>query len=72
MKIPILDDDADELYCNLINLCEEIKTVLGPQGLDATLRRHKKIREFLLSYQSDSLVYFEGRLADSHLDKKSK
>lgn len=54
--------DRETLYNSLVALLRDIKLTLGPSGLDATLRRHKDIREFLKSYQTDEIQALESQL----------
>lgn len=57
----------DDIYNSLIKLLGELKLVLGPEGLSATIRRHKLVRDFLVTYQQDALNSIESTIAD--LDK---
>lgn len=56
--------DSDLAYSYAINLLQDLKLTQGPQGVFSTLRRHKELNSFLLSYQSDHLKSIEGLIAD--------
>lgn len=55
---------SDIAYSYAINLLQDLKLTQGPQGVFSTLRRHKELNSFLLSYQSDHLKSIEGLIAD--------
>lgn len=69
MKISVKDKDynftsSDALYEYIIRLLSDLKLTLGPEGLSATLRRHKKIFNWLIEYQSSELKIIEDNLDD--------
>lgn len=56
--------ESDVAYSYAINLLQDLKLTQGPQAVYSTLRRHKELCSFLLSYQSDHLRSIEGLIAD--------
>ena len=50
------------LYDSVIKLLSEIKLAHGADFLNSTLRRHKKIKDFLLQYQKDKLSEFDDKI----------
>ena len=53
------------LYSNLIDLLKEVKLVHGPEGLNSTLKRHKKVALFLQKYQKTTIIDLESKITDN-------
>lgn len=53
-------------YNSLIQLLEQIKLVHGGQGLQSTLKRHKKIYNFLVTYQKKCIIDIESNISGVH------
>lgn len=60
MKI-ITSSDDDFLYLKLINLLNQVKLVQSGSAIPATLRRHKAIKDYLISKQKDQLAKIEDK-----------
>lgn len=60
MKI-ITSDDDNFLYERLLNLLNEVKLVQGGTALSSTLRRHNKIKFYLISKQIDKIQFIEKK-----------
>lgn len=60
MKIQVSYED-DFLYSQLIRLCEQVKLVQGATALNSTLRRHSKIKSYLIQKQVEQLSLIESR-----------
>lgn len=58
--------DEDKLYCDSLLFLQDLKVVLGPDGVNATLARHKDFKKFLLDYQRRRLEYFESQVEVLH------
>lgn len=78
MKILTSNDD-DFLYSQLLRLLEQIKLCQGGTALDSTLRRHNKLKIYLISKQIDRIRsieerYFnpDGTLISSAIDADKK
>lgn len=74
MKILTSPDD-DFLYNKFIDLLKEIRLVQGATALTSTIRRHPKIKRYLLQKQVDRLgslesIYFDesGYLDEDAID----
>lgn len=59
MKVLTSPND-DFLYQRLILLLEQVKLVQGADNLIFTLRRHKKIKNYLVQKQSDRINSIEN------------
>lgn len=64
MKIIVSSDD-DFLYEKLLTLLNQIKLVQGGTALSSTLRRHSKIKMYLIEKQIDRIRCIEERYFDS-------
>lgn len=64
MKILTSSDD-NFLYDRLLDLLYQIKLVQGGTALSATLRRHNKIKTYLVSKQVDLLNHIEENFFDN-------
>lgn len=53
------------LYNSIMELLEQIKLTYGGEGLNATLKRHKKLMLFLQKYQKTSIIDLEGKITDN-------
>lgn len=51
-----------ELYSDIVKLLRELKLTLGPQGLSATLSRHKVLKRFMIEYQTEYLKNLEDKI----------
>lgn len=51
-----------DLYGDLIRFFRELKITLGPSGVNATLRHHPKIKQFLIDYQKSYLKSIEEKM----------
>ena len=49
-------------YIQAILLLQEIKLVNGAEFLNFTLRRHHKLRQFLLDYQKTAIIDLESNI----------
>lgn len=58
------------LYDRIIVLLQQVKLVQGGTALASTIRRHKKIRDFLMKKQKQRIEYIEDIyfLPDGSLD----
>lgn len=54
-KLLETSDSDNPLYNRIIKLLQEIRLVQGGNGLDATLRRHRKILNYCMAKQFDFL-----------------
>lgn len=54
----------DVLYTYIIRLLQDIKLIQGPQAVYSTLRRHKDVHGFVITYLSDHMSTIDGMLAD--------
>lgn len=54
--------DEDNLYDGLLLFLGDLKLVVGPDGLSATLRRHKDVANFLIQHQRRILSEFQERI----------
>ena len=52
------------VYDSVISLLEEVRLVQGNTALNSTLRRHPKIRDFLIEKQRRALNRLELKLTD--------
>ena len=69
MKILVSDND-DFLYERLLALLEEIKLVQGGTALSSSLRRHSKIKLYLIEKQIEKIRDIEEKyFTDSGLDQ---
>ena len=50
------------LYGSLIQLLQQVKLTYGGEGLNSTLKRHKKILLFLQKYQKTTIIDLESRI----------
>ena len=53
------------LYNSIIALLRDVKLTYGGEGLNATLKRHKKLMLFLQKYQKRSIVDLESKITDN-------
>lgn len=53
------------LYNSIIALLRDVKLTYGGEGLNATLKRHKKLLLFLQKYQKRCIVDLEGKITDN-------
>ena len=53
------------LYNSIISLLRDVKLTYGGEGLNATLKRHKKLMLFLQKYQKRSIIDLEGKITDN-------
>lgn len=60
MKIKVTEQD-NYLYEYLLSLLEQIKLVQGGTALSATLRRHTKLKIYLIQKQIEKIKYVEER-----------
>lgn len=60
MKIKVTSDD-DYLYEYLLTLLQQIKLVQGGTALSATLRRHNKLKTYLIEKQIEKIKHIEER-----------
>lgn len=51
--------EDDFLYKKLMELLQQIKLTQGGTGLDASLRRHQKIKMYAMKKQIDRIKYIE-------------
>lgn len=58
-----LSPSSIELYNKSISLLHEIKVTQGATALNSTLRRHPKLKKFLLSMQVDKLSLIEDSIS---------
>lgn len=69
MKILTSSDD-NFLYNRLLMLCQQVKLVQGGTSLASTLRRHSKIKTYMIQKQVDMLDSIESRFfTDDGLNK---
>lgn len=64
MKILTSSED-DFLYARIIALLNEVKIAQGGSAIPPTLRRHKKIKEYLIEKQKARIRYIEDTYFDS-------
>lgn len=60
MKIKVSQAD-NYLYEYLLTLCQEIKLVQGGTALSSTLRRHNKLKLYLIEKQIEKIKHIEER-----------
>lgn len=53
------------LYGSLIQLLQQVKLTYGGEGLNSTLKRHKKIMLFLQKYQKTTIIDLESKITDN-------
>lgn len=53
------------LYGSLIQLLQQVKLTYGGEGLNSTLKRHKKILLFLQKYQKTTIIDLESKITDN-------
>lgn len=60
----ILDPDTTKYmnYCHIISLLQDVKLVHGPDGLQRTLQRHSRLRQFLIDYQKTAIIDLENSI----------
>lgn len=56
------------LYNSIISLLEQVKLTYGGEGLNSTLKRHKKLMLFLQKYQKSMIIDLEGKISDTTLN----
>ena len=59
MKVLTTSKDDDFLYSRLLDLLQQIKLVQGGTALDSTLRRHNKIKIYMIQKQIEKIKYVE-------------
>lgn len=57
----LTNPDDDFIYDRIIKLLYEIKLVQGASFLNSTIRRHKKIRDYLHDKQVEKITNIEDR-----------
>lgn len=60
MKIKVTEED-NYLYEYLLALCQEIKLVQGGTALSSTLRRHNKLKIYMIQKQIEKIKHIEER-----------
>lgn len=60
----VLDPDTTKYmnYCHIISLLQDVKLVHGPDGLQRTLQRHHRLRQFLIDYQKTAIIDLENSI----------
>ena len=53
------------LYSNIMDLLKEVKLTYGGEGLNSTLKRHKKLMLFLQKYQKTTIIDLESKITDN-------
>lgn len=53
------------LYSSIIHLLDQVKLTYGGEGLNSTLKRHKKLFLFLQNYQKTLIIDLEGKITDN-------
>lgn len=53
------------LYSSIIQLLDQVKLTYGGEGLNSTLKRHKKLMLFLQKYQKTTIIDLEGKITDN-------
>ena len=53
------------LYNSIISLLEQVKLTYGGEGLNSTLKRHKKMFLFLQKYQKTMIIDLESKITDN-------
>lgn len=53
------------LYSSIIQLLEQVKLTYGGEGLNSTLKRHKKLMLFLQKYQKTTIIDLESKITDN-------
>ena len=72
MKMPEQDLADTALYNSIIDLLRQVKLTYGGEGLNATLKRHKKLMLFLQTYQKKLIIDLESNITDNlHCRKTS-
>ena len=52
------------LYLSTISLLEQIKLTRSPYAVSGTLKKHKKLANFLDNYQKSTILELESKLDD--------
>ena len=53
------------LYSSIMQLLEQVKLTYGGEGLNSTLKRHKKLMLFLQKYQKTTIIDLESKITDN-------
>ena len=53
------------LYSSIIQLLNQVKLTYGGEGLNSTLKRHKKLMLFLQKYQKTTIIDLESKITDN-------
>lgn len=53
------------LYSSIMKLLEQVKLTYGGEGLNSTLKRHKKVMLFLQKYQKTTIIDLESKITDN-------
>ena len=53
------------LYSSIIQLLDQVKLTYGGEGLNSTLKRHKKLMLFLQKYQKTTIIDLESKISDN-------
>lgn len=63
MRLLVNDLDDDSFYLSLISFLNDVKLTLGGDGLNSTLRRHPRLKSYLVEHQKKQLKSFEDYLS---------
>lgn len=60
-KLPIIETNSNDdfLYLDLLSLFSGLRLIMGGSELNATLKRHSKIRDYMLSKAYSKLIHLE-------------
>lgn len=58
----IITNASSDLYNEFISLLQDVKLTQGPLAVTSTLKRHPKIKQFILKYQTDLISSLEKDL----------
>lgn len=72
MLSDVLENFSDQeildtaLYKSIIDLLQEVKLIHSPEGLNNTLRRHPRIKLFLIEYQKRYIIDLESKISGNN------
>lgn len=72
MLSDVLENFSDQemldtcLYKSIIELLNEVKLIHSPEGLNQTLRRHPRVKMFLIDYQKRYIIDLESKISGNN------
>lgn len=72
MLSDVLENFSDQemldtcLYKSIIELLNEVKLIHSPEGLNQTLRRHPRVKLFLIDYQKRYIIDLESKISGNN------